>query len=110
MCRTRRLRPADRGIAVSFPIKGAAEIRAKMKPNAIATVGGAFVDLPLPVEPYPRFRKSSAKMEGGPGTALACFAVAQINSIRFTRGYHSQRAAVALPGSFHRHPPSVVFT
>jgi hypothetical protein len=35
--------------------------------------------------------------------------VAQINSIRFTRGYHSQRAAVALPGSFHRHPPSVVF-
>jgi hypothetical protein len=29
--------------------------------------------------------------------------VAQINPIRFTRGYHSQRAAVALPGSFYRH-------
>src|SRR5215469_6833735 len=76
-----------------------------MKPNAIAAVGIAFVDLPLPVEPYPLFRQSSAKMEGGAGTALACFAVAQINPIRFTRGYHSQRVTVALPGSFHRHPP-----
>ena len=69
-----------------------------------------FVDLPLPVEPYPRFRKSSAKMEGGAGTMLACFAVAQINPIRFTRGYHCERAAVALPGSLDRHSPSVVFT
>jgi hypothetical protein len=45
-------------------------------------------------------------MEGGAGTVLACFAVAQINPIWFTRGYQSQRAAVALPGSFHRHPSS----
>ena len=101
--------PADRRIPIPFPIEGAAAIPAKMKTNAIAAVGVTFVDLPLPVEPYPRFRKSSAKMEGGPGTALACFAVAQIDPIRFTRGYHSQRAAVALPGSFHRHSPSVVF-
>ena len=63
--------PAYRRIAIPFPIEGDAAIRAKMKTNAIAAVSVAFVDLPLPVEPYPRFRKSSAKMEGGTGTALA---------------------------------------
>jgi hypothetical protein len=90
MCERADCDPADRRVAVSFPIEGAAAIRAEMKTNGIAAVGVAFVDLPLPVESYPRFRKSSAKMEGGASTVLACFAVAQINPIRFTRGYHSQ--------------------
>ena len=39
-------------------------------------------------------------MEGRAGAALASLAVAQINSIGFTRGNHSKRAAVALPDPF----------
>jgi hypothetical protein len=41
-------------------------------------------------------------MESGTGAALARLTVAQVHPIRFTRGNYSKRAAVALPGSFHR--------
>ena len=52
-----------------------------MKSNAIATVGIAFVDLPLAIEPHPLFRIAGTKMESGASAALACLAVAQINPI-----------------------------
>ena len=97
--------PADRRVAVSFPIQRRAAIRAEMKSNAVATIGFALVDFPLTIEPHLLFRKSGTGMESGTGAALARLAVAQINSIGFTRGNYSKRPTVALPGSFHRHPP-----
>src|SRR5215471_5854717 len=57
------------------------------------------------MEPHLLFRKSSTEMESGTGAALARLAVAQVHPIRFTNGNYSKRAAVALPGSIHRHPP-----
>jgi hypothetical protein len=77
-----------------------------MKSNPIAAVGVALVELPLPIEPHLLFRKTCAEMESGTGAALACLAVAKINSIRFTRGNYSKRAAVALPDPFHRLLPT----
>jgi len=68
--------PADRRIAVPFPIERAAAIRAEMKSNAIAAVGVAFIDLPLAIEPHPFFRIRRAEVEGGAGAALALLAVA----------------------------------
>jgi hypothetical protein len=79
-----------------------------MKSNAIAAVGVALIDLPFPVEPHLLFRICRAEMERGAGTALARLAVAQVNPIRITRGDYSKRATVALRGSFHRSPPSLV--
>ena len=99
---------ADRRIAVSLPIKRGAAIRAEMKSNPIAAVGVALVDLPLPIEPHLLFRKTCAEMESGTGAALACLTVAQVHPIRFTRGNYPKRAAVALPGSFHRSSPAVI--
>ena len=92
--------PADRRVAVSFPIKRAAAIRAEMKSNAIATVGIAFVDLPLAIEPHTLFRIRRAEVEGGARAALARLTVAQINPIRVARGDNAKRAAVALRSSF----------
>ena len=68
--------PADRRIAVPFPIERAAAIRAEMKSNAIAAVGIALVNLPLTVEPHPLFWIARAEMEGRAGAALARLAVA----------------------------------
>lgn len=99
---------ADRRIAISLPIKRGAAIRAEMKSNPIAAVGVALVDLPLPIEPHLLFRKTCAEMESGTGAALACLTVAQVHPIRFARGNYSKRAAVALPGSFHRSPPAII--
>jgi hypothetical protein len=48
--------PADRRVAVPFPIECGAAIRAEMKSNAIAAVGIALVNLPLTVKPHPLFR------------------------------------------------------
>ena len=93
--------PTDRWVAVSFPIKRGAAIRAEMKSNPITAVGVALVDLPLPIEPHLLFWKTRAEMESGTGAALACLSVAQVHPIRFTRGNYSKRAAVALSGSFH---------
>jgi hypothetical protein len=45
-------------------------------------------------------------METDAGAPLACLAVAKINSIRFTHGNYSKRAAVALPDPFHRLLPT----
>jgi hypothetical protein len=96
------LSTADGRVAISLPIERAAAIRAEMKSNPITAVGVALVNLPLTVEPDPLFRITRTEMETGAGAALARLAVAQINSIRFTRGNHSKRAAVALPDLFHR--------
>ena len=98
--------PADRRVAVSFPIERAAAIRAEMKSNAIAAVGVALVDLPLAIEAYLLFLVRRAEMESGASTTLARLAVAQINPIRFTRGNYSKRTAVALPDPFHRLLPN----
>ena len=98
--------PADRWVAVSFPIKRGAAIRAEMKSNPITAVGVALVNLPLTVEPDPLFRITRTEMETDAGAALARLAVAQINSIRFTRGNYSKRAAVALPDPFRRLLPT----
>src|SRR6516162_6329414 len=95
---------ADRWVAVPFPIEGGAATRAKMQSDAIAAVGIALVDLPIAVEPHPLFGIRRTKMESRAGAPLACFAVAQINSIGFTRGDYSKRSTVALPGLFHRFP------
>jgi len=51
MCRMRHRDPADRRVAVPFPINGAAAIRAKMKSNPVAAVRVALADLSLAVEP-----------------------------------------------------------
>src|SRR5438477_6394986 len=99
---------ADRRIAVALPIKRGAAIRAEMKSNPIAAVGVALIDLPLPIEPHLLFRKTCAEMESGTGAALAFLAVAQVHPIRIARGNYSKRAAVALPGSFHRSPPAAI--
>ena len=88
-----------------MPKRGAA-IRAEMKSNAITAIGVAFVNLPLTVEPHPLFRITRTEMESSAGAPLACLAVAKINSIRFTRGNYSKRAAVALPDPFHRLLPT----
>src|ERR1700751_2186598 len=93
--------PTDRWGAVSFPIKRTAAIRAEMKSNPITAVGVALVDLPLPIEPHLLFWKTRAEMESSTGATLACFTVAQINPIGFTRGNYSKRAAVALPDPLH---------
>jgi len=100
--------PADGEVAISLPIERASAIRAEMKSNLITAVGVALVNLPLPIEPHLLFRKTCAEMESGTGAALACLTVAQVHPIRFTRGNYSKRAAVALPGSFHRSPPAVI--
>ena len=99
--------PTDGRVAISLPIQRAAAIRAEMKSNAIAAVGVALVNLPLTMEPYLLFRITGTEMESGAGASLARLAVAQINPIRFTCGNYSKRAAVALPGSFHRSPPAL---
>src|SRR5580693_4815413 len=78
--------PADRWVAVSFPIKRGAAIRAKMKSNPITAVSVALVDLPLPIEPHLLFQKTRAEMESSTGAALTCLTVAQVHPIRFTRG------------------------
>ena len=91
---------ADLGVAVPLPIEGGAATRTKMKSDAVAAVGIALVDLPLAVEPHPLFGIRRTEMESRAGAALASLAVAQINSIGFTRGNHSKRAAVALPDPF----------
>jgi hypothetical protein len=96
--------PQDCGL---LPNKACAAIRAEMKSNSVTAVGIALVDLPLPIEPHLLFRKSCAEMESATGAALARLTVAQIHPIRFTRGNYSKRAAVALPGLFHRPSPSV---
>jgi hypothetical protein len=75
-----------------------------MKPNAIATVGVAFVDSPLAIESHLLFLVRRAEMESSAGAALARVAMTQVDPIRFTCDYYSERAAVALPGSFHRFP------
>ena len=97
---------ADRRIAVPFPIERGAAIRAEMKSNPITAVGVALVNLPLTVEPDPLFRITRTEMETDAGAALARLAVAQINSIRSTRGNYSKRAAVALPDPFRRLLPT----
>src|SRR5215471_12126964 len=89
--------PADRWVAVPFPIKGGAATRAEMKSDAVAAVGIALVDLPLAVEPDPLFGIGRTEMESSAGAALARLAVAKISPIRFTRGNYSKRTAVALP-------------
>ena len=61
--------PADGGVAVSLPIERASAIRAKMKSNAIAAVGVAFVDLSLTVEAHPLFRITGTEMESGAGAS-----------------------------------------
>jgi len=99
---------ADGRVAISFPIKRGAAIRAEMKSNPITTVGVALVNPSIPIEPHLLFRKICAEMETGTGAALACLTVAQVHPIRFARGNYSKRAAVALPGSFHRSPPAVI--
>jgi hypothetical protein len=71
-----------------------------MKSNAITAIGVAFVNLPLTVEPHPLFRITRTEMESSAGAKLARLAVAQVNPIRFTCRNYSQRAAVALPGTF----------
>jgi hypothetical protein len=68
--------PANRRVAVTFPIEGAAAVRAEMKSNAIATVGGALVNLALTIEPHTLFRIRRAEMECGAGAALARLTVA----------------------------------
>src|SRR5712671_4903551 len=78
--------PADRWVAVSFPIKRGAAIRAEMKSNPITAVGVALVDLPLPIEPHLLFWKTCAEMESGASPTLARLAVAQIHPIGFARG------------------------
>jgi hypothetical protein len=100
--------PTDGRVAISLPIQRGAATRAEMKSNAIAAVGVALVNLPLTMEPYLLFRITGTEMESGAGASLARLAVAHINSIGFTRGNYSKRAAVALPGSFHRSPPAVI--
>jgi hypothetical protein len=100
--------PADRRIAVAFPIERAAAIRAEVKPDAMAAVGIAFIDPALAVEPHPLFQIGCAKMERGAGSALARLAMAQINPFRLTRGDHAKRAAMALTGSFHLSHPSLL--
>src|SRR6516165_7311789 len=92
--------------AVPFPIEGGATTRAKMKSDAVTAVGVALVDLPLAIEPHSLFGIRRTEMKCSAGTALARLTVAQVNSIRFTSGNYSKRAAVALPGSFHQPPPS----
>jgi len=77
-----------------------------MKSDAIAAVGIALIDFALTVEPYAFFREACAEMESGTGAALARLTVAKVHPIRFTRRDYSKRAAVALPGSFHRSPPA----
>ena len=98
--------PADRWVAVSFPIKRGAAIRAEMKSNAIAAVGIALVNLPLTVKSHLLFRKRRAEMESRAGAALTRLAVAQVDPIRLSRGNYSKRAAVALPDPFHRLLPT----
>jgi hypothetical protein len=93
--------PADRRIAVPFPIQGAAAVRAKMKSNAIAAIGIALINLALTVEMHPRFRIGRAEMESSTRPALARLAVAQVNPFWVTRRDNSKRAAVALPYPFH---------
>ena len=58
--------PADFRVAVSFPIERAAAIRAKVKANAITTVGFALIDLALAFDPHPLFRIGCAEMERVP--------------------------------------------
>jgi hypothetical protein len=79
-----------------------------MKSNAIAAVGIALIDLPLAVKPDLLFRIACTEMKGSAGATLASLAVEQVHPIRFTGGNYSKGATVALRGSFHRSPPSLV--
>jgi hypothetical protein len=72
-----------------------------MKPNAVAAVGIAVIDLPLAVKPDSLLRIARTEMKGGAGATLARLAVAQVHPIRFARGNYSKGAAVALPDPFH---------
>lgn len=48
-----------------------------------------------------KLRRNGKRYRCGAGTPDR----AQVHPIRFTHGNYSKRAAVALPGSIHRHPP-----
>jgi hypothetical protein len=96
---------ADTRVAVPFPVQRAAAVRAEMKPNAVAAVGIALIDLPLAVKPDPLFQIARTEMKGGAGAALASLAVAQVHPIRFACGNYSKGAAVALPDPFQNAPP-----
>jgi hypothetical protein len=89
--------PTDGRVAISLPIQRGAATRAEMKSNAVIAVGLALVDLPLAVEPHPLFGVCRTEMESRAGAPLARLAMAKVNSIRLTRGYHLKRAAVASP-------------
>src|SRR5215831_3442276 len=97
--------PADFRVAVSFPIERAAAIRAKVKANAITTVGFALIDLALAFDPHPLFRIGCAEMERGAGSPPARTTVAQIDPLGLTRGDDAKRAAMTLGGPFHPFPP-----
>src|SRR6516225_2370685 len=67
----------DRRVAIPFPIKGGTATWAKMKSNAVATVGVALVDLLVAVEPHSLFGTCRTEMESRVGPTLARVAVAR---------------------------------
>ena len=92
--------PADRRVAVTFPIERAAAIRAKVKPDAIARIGLALVNFALAVEPHPLFQIGCAEMKRGASATLARLTVAEINSFRLARGDDAKRATMAFAEPF----------
>ena len=71
--------------SIELVINVAAAVRAKMKPDLVAAVGIARVNLARALDPHLAFQKDGAGMHNCTCAALTWHAMAHIDAIRFAR-------------------------